>query len=69
MLDHPNIIKFHDVYKDRSIRLNIVMEYASNGNLKQRMARVAKEGKKFTEPEVLAFIVQILLGLKYCHAN
>lgn len=32
-LDHPNIIKFQDVYSTKSGKLNIVMDYAEGGDL------------------------------------
>ena len=32
-LDHPNIIKYKDVFRDRKMHLNIVMEYADDGEL------------------------------------
>ena len=32
-LDHPNIVKFIEVYKTRSNKFHIVMEYADGGDL------------------------------------
>ena len=32
-LNHPNVIKFKDVFKDKGLNLNIVMEYADGGEL------------------------------------
>jgi NIMA (never in mitosis gene a)-related kinase len=32
-LDHPNIIKFYEVYKTRRGKLCIVMDYADGGDL------------------------------------
>ena len=36
-LDHPNIVKFKEVYRTKSGLLCIVMEYVNNGDLKQRL--------------------------------
>ena len=33
VLNHPNIIKFKDVFKDNNLFLNLVMEYADDGEL------------------------------------
>ena len=33
VLNHPNIIRFHDVFKDKDVCLNIVMEWADGGDL------------------------------------
>ena len=33
VLNHPNIIRFKEVFKDKKIRLNIVMEWADGGDL------------------------------------
>ena len=32
-LNHPNIIKYKDVFRDRKMHLNLVMEYADDGEL------------------------------------
>lgn len=33
VLSHPNIIMFKDSYKDTKMYLNLVMEYADDGDL------------------------------------
>ena len=50
------------------MNLNIVMEYASAGNLKTRIDEKKNCDTKFDESEVLNIVIQILLALKYCHA-
>jgi NIMA (never in mitosis gene a)-related kinase len=35
VLDHPNIIKFREVYTTKNGHLCIVMDYANGGDLKQ----------------------------------
>lgn len=42
MLNHPNIVKFYDVYKTRRKKLCIVMEFADGGDLN----KIIKKKKK-----------------------
>jgi NIMA (never in mitosis gene a)-related kinase len=35
--DHPNIVKFKEVYKTKKGMICIVMDYADGGDLKQAM--------------------------------
>ena len=37
VLNHPNIINFKDVFYDKKLFLNIVMEYADDGNLSMKI--------------------------------
>ena len=37
MLDHPNVVKFKEVYRTSKMKLNIVMEYADGGDLADRI--------------------------------
>ena len=34
VLNHPNIVKFKEVYKTKNQKMCIVMEYADGGDLK-----------------------------------
>ena len=44
-MDHPNIIKFYEVYEDKK-NFHLVMEYCSGGDLEKYM-----EGKPFLEED------------------
>jgi serine/threonine protein kinase len=46
-------------------QLNIVLEFAEEGSLEQRLKR---EGR-FTEPTIASYLVQILQGLCYLHSK
>ena len=39
---HPNIIRFREVYKTKSGKLCIVMDYADNGDLNKHIHRLDK---------------------------
>jgi NIMA (never in mitosis gene a)-related kinase len=63
--DHPNIIKFIDVYTTTNGKLNIVMNYADGGDLSSKITQ--QRGKLFSENEVLDIFVQVLLAMKHVH--
>lgn len=46
-LNHPNIVKFKQVYVTTNKKLNIVMEYADGGDISKRIAEQKKTGKHF----------------------
>jgi len=64
-LQHPNIIRFFEVYKTRSGKMHIVMEYAERGNLHSFVMRRA--GVHLPEEEVMLIVAQLFLALKYLH--
>ncbi len=63
-LQHPNIIRFQEVYT-RAGKLCIVMDYAEGGDLQKRIK--AAQGKHFAEGQVLDWFTQICLALKHVH--
>ena len=66
-LDHPNIIKFKEVFIQRKPRpaLNIVTEFADGGDLSQKIEKQKKV--PFTESQILDYITQICLALRHIH--
>ena len=66
-LDHPNIIKFKEVFlqKKPSEALNIVTEYADGGDLGQKIEEQKKQ--PFSESQILDYITQICLALQHIH--
>ena len=66
-MDHPNVIQFKDVYKDRQKNLNIVMEYADGGDLASQIKARIKLQRAYTENEVMLIFTQVCLGMKHCH--
>lgn len=59
-LDHPNIIKLYDEFEDDCAQY-LVMEYCSNGTLKQK--------KKISEEKFIYYAKQILSAVSYCHSK
>ena len=66
-LDHPNIIKFKEVFLQRQPKpaLNIVTEYADGGDLGQKIEKQKKT--PFSEAQILDYITQICLALQHIH--
>ena len=67
VLNHPNIIKFKDVFRDKNFYLNLVMEYADGGELADMIKQRKNTGTHFSEEEILGIFTQICLALKHCH--
>ena len=67
VLNHPNIIRFKDVFKSRELHLNVVMEYADGGELSEKIKEKKRAGEVFSEDEIINYFTQICLALKHCH--
>ncbi|KAF5736111.1 hypothetical protein HS088_TW14G00246 [Tripterygium wilfordii] len=62
-LRHPNIVRFKEVILTPT-HLAIVMEYASGGELFERICNAVR----FSEDEARFFFQQLISGVSYCHA-
>ncbi|KAG7539069.1 Protein kinase-like domain superfamily [Arabidopsis suecica] len=62
-LRHPNIIRFKEVVLTPT-HLAIVMEYASGGELFERICNAGR----FSEAEARYFFQQLICGVDYCHS-
>ncbi|CAD6269551.1 unnamed protein product [Miscanthus lutarioriparius] len=62
-LRHPNIIRFKEVILTKT-HLAIVMEYASGGELFNRICNAGRFGKD----EARFFFQQLISGVSYCHS-
>ena len=68
-IDHPNIIKFKEVFevKKPNIQLNIIMEYAENGDLNKLLEININKKIYFKENILINWLCQICSALKYIH--
>lgn len=66
-LNHPHVIRHYDSFIDGEDRLNILMEYASKGNLGMLIKTYA--GKPMPEDAVWRVFIHTLLGLSHIHAK
>ncbi|KAK9716273.1 hypothetical protein RND81_06G222700 [Saponaria officinalis] len=62
-LRHPNIVRFKEVFVTPT-HLAIVMEYASGGELFNRICSAGR----FSEDEARFFFQQLISGVNYCHS-
>ncbi|XP_074843432.1 serine/threonine-protein kinase Nek5 [Carettochelys insculpta] len=63
-MKHPNIVTFYNSFQEKN-KLYIVMEYCDGGDLMGRINM--QHGVLFDEDQILAWFVQISLGLKHIH--
>ena len=69
-LNHPNIIGYKDAFYDEKSRtLNMVMEYADDGDISHKIQDNLKRRLRFEESTIWEWIIQLLKGLKYLHDN
>ena len=55
VLSHPNVIQFHDVFKDKDLNLNIVMEWADGGDLGMQIGERRRNNEHFSEDQILDY--------------
>ena len=69
-LSHPNIIGYKEAFFDeKSSTLNIVMEYADDGDLSTKIKNNIKKHVQFEESTIWSILIQILEGLNYLHKS
>ena len=64
-LAHENIIKLYNVYEDNE-SINIIMEYAENGNL---FELISKEKTGLDESKAFDYFIQVVNAVYYLHYN
>ena len=67
-LDHPNIIKFIDVYKSQRY-LELFMEYAEKGDLYDQICIQKKKKKHFEEKTIIDWLIQSCQALNFIHSK
>ena len=69
-LNHPNIIDYKEAFFDEETKtLNIVMEFAEEGDIENKVKENFKHRLRFKEDTIWEWLIQILEGLKYLHDN
>ena len=69
-LRHKNIIGYKEAfYDEKSSTLNIVMEYADDGDLSSKIKKMLKKHEQFEENSIWSILIQILEGINYLHKS
>ena len=69
-LSHPNIIGYKEAFFDEKTNtLNVVMEFAEEGDLEKKIKDNLKKRLNFEEETIWKWIIQLLKGIKYLHEN
>ena len=67
-VNHPNVIGYKEAFwDDQKKSLNIVMEYADDGDLASKINYMKKENMFFNEKIIWAYAIQMIRGLKALH--
>ena len=67
---HPNIILFKEVFKQRinnDLTLYIITEYCDDGDLNKKSKEKENKGEHFEESQLICWLMQLSLALKYLH--
>ncbi len=65
-LDHPNILRVHEVFESDD-NICLILELCTGGNLLKRLR--AKYGGYFQERDACQYIHSILSAIAYCHGH
>ena len=67
-INHPNVIGYKEAFwEDKTSSLNIVMEYADDGDLQSKIIKMKTEGGFFKESLIWEYSIQMIEGLKALH--
>ena len=67
-IHHPNIITYHQAFVDESSQsLCVIMEFANNGDLFQKICSHQKDGQYIDETEIWSIFIQSVRGLRILH--
>ena len=67
-VSHPNVIGYKEAFlDDKNNTLNIIMEYADDGDLQTKINQKRKEQKVFNEKIIWLYSIQMIEGLKALH--
>ena len=66
-IDHENIVKYKEAFTDSEKYLCVVMEFADDGDLYQKITEFRKAKQRFEERQVWRILISIVKGLFQLH--
>merc|ERR1719160_1493857 len=66
-LDHPHIVRYHEVFITRSGSMCLIMDYADGGDLHVRLRKQRDTGLPLPVACVIRWLWQLCDALKYLH--
>jgi NIMA (never in mitosis gene a)-related kinase len=66
-ISHPCIIGYKDAFLDEGKFLCIIMDFANDGDLFQKISKFKKQSIQFTELQVWMILIGAVCGLKKLH--
>ena len=67
-VESPYIIKFNEAFV-HNMNLYIITEYAGNGDMFQRLRRLAQKRQMMPEDKAWVFFIQLSIGIQALHRN
>ena len=67
-VESPYIIKFNEAFV-HNMNLYIITEYAGNGDMFQRLRRLAQKRQMMPEDKAWVFFIQLAVGIQALHKN
>merc|ERR1719159_1785865 len=65
-LKHPYVVRYRENFTDKGW-FCILMDYCEGGDLTQQIAKAKRSRQPFQEEQILTWLTQAMLGLKYIH--
>ena len=65
-VESPYIIKFNEAFV-HNMNLYIITEYAGNGDMFQRLRRLAQKRQMMPEDKAWVFFIQLAIGIQALH--
>lgn len=66
-IQHPNVVGYKQAFLEEEKFLNIVMDYADDGDVYQKIVEHQKNKTTFEEDEVWRIFIQMTRGLRALH--
>ncbi|KAM9976464.1 hypothetical protein ACTFIR_010305 [Dictyostelium discoideum] len=68
VMDHVNVVKLNDSFFENGNYV-IIMEFAENGDLFQKIENQKRSGKPFSDFEIMHYFCQLVIALNYIHSQ